>query len=64
MAGAVPSIEELRARAAREGVSPTDEDLARVQGFLTVFLPLFAGLDRDVPADTVPAALFRPECER
>jgi hypothetical protein len=58
-----PTIEDLRRQAALLGVSPTDEDLARVQGFLTVLLPQFDELERLVEADSVPAAVFRPEIE-
>jgi hypothetical protein len=57
----VPSIEELRAQAFRQGVEPTEEDLERVQAFLAVLLPAFAELERVVPPDTVPAGLFLPE---
>lgn len=56
----VPSIDELRAQAAQQGVEPTDEDLERVQAFLGVLLPAFEELERLVPPDTVPAGLFLP----
>ena len=56
----VPSIDELRAQAARQGVEPADEDLQRVQAFLTVLLPAFEELERLVPPETVPAGLFLP----
>lgn len=59
MAG-VPPIDELRAQAARQGVEPTEEDLARVQAFLAVLLPAFEELGRLVPPGTVPAAMFLP----
>jgi hypothetical protein len=58
-----PTIEDLRRQAALLGVSPTDEDLARVQAFLNVLLPQFDTLERLVEADAVPAAVFRPEIE-
>jgi hypothetical protein len=56
----VPSIDELRAESARQGVNPTDEDLERIQGFLSVLLPAFEALEHLVPPETVPAALFVP----
>ena len=55
-----PTVEELRAIAAREGVHPTDADLEAVRGFLRVLLPQFRALEAIVPADTVPAAMFLP----
>jgi hypothetical protein len=64
MAGSAPSIDELRARAAREGVTPTEGDLERVQGFLAAFVSAYAELERALPRETVPAGLFRPEAER
>ena len=59
----MPTIDELRVRAAREGVSPTDDDLERVRGFLEVLLPALASLEQLVPADTVPAGMFLPADE-
>ena len=56
----VPSIGELRARAAEQGVYPTDEDLERVRGFLSVLLPALVELERLVHGETVPAGLFVP----
>lgn len=50
----VPSIDDLRAQAAVQGVEPTDEDLERVQAFLAVLLPAFEELDQIVRAETVP----------
>lgn len=64
MPGSRPSIDELRERAVREGVTPTDDDLQRVQGFVAAFVGPLAELERAIPADTVPAGLFRPEAER
>jgi len=64
MPGGVPSIDELRDRAAREGIAPSDVDLERVHTFLVTLLPSLAALETEVPSETVPAALFRPECER
>jgi hypothetical protein len=60
----VPSLEELRWQARAQGIEPGDDDLERVRGFLTVLFPQFAALERLVTADTVPAAVFRPEAER
>ena len=56
----MPSVDELRAAAARQGVSPTDEDLERVQAFLAVLLPAFGELERLVPRDPVPAGMYFP----
>ena len=55
-----PSIEYLRASAALQGVEPSDDDLAAVQGFLGVLLPAFEQLDDLTPDETVPAAMFVP----
>jgi hypothetical protein len=57
---ATPSLGELRRLAEAQGVAPTDEDLEAVRAFLAVLLPAFEELERIVPADTVPAALFLP----
>jgi hypothetical protein len=46
---ATPSPAELREIAERQGVSPTDEDLAAVRAFLAILLPAFAELERLVP---------------
>jgi hypothetical protein len=59
----VPSIEELRARAAEQGIHPTDQDLMRVRGFLEVLLPALLELERLVPGETVPAGMFVPSEE-
>jgi hypothetical protein len=64
MSGSPPSIDELRARAAREGVTPRTEDLERVQGYVDAFVRAFVELERALPPETVPAGLFRPEAER
>jgi hypothetical protein len=60
----VPSIEELRRQAEAQGIHPGDEDLVRVQGFLTVLFPQFAELEKLVSPEIVPAAVYRPEAER
>jgi hypothetical protein len=59
----VPSIDELRAEAARRGVAAADEDLERVQAFLAVLAPAFEALEALVPPGTVPAGLFVPPAE-
>jgi hypothetical protein len=64
MAYDVPSIDELRRQAHAQGIEPGDVDLERVRGFLAVLFPQFEELERLVPADTVPAAVYRPEVER
>lgn len=46
---ATPSPAELRQIAERQGVSPTDEDLEAVRGFLDILLPAFEELERLVP---------------
>jgi hypothetical protein len=58
--GSVPSIEELRVRAAEQGVYPSDTDLERVRAFLIVLGPALRELERLVPPETVPAGLFLP----
>jgi hypothetical protein len=60
VSGTAPSLEHLRAVAALQGVHPSDEDLAAVQGFLGVLLPAFSELDTLSPPGTVPAAMFVP----
>ena len=60
MTESVPTIDELRTQAARQGVFPADEDLERAQAFLAVLLPAFAKLEELVPADTVPAGMYLP----
>ncbi|MFN8188178.1 MAG: hypothetical protein U0R69_14005 [Gaiellales bacterium] len=56
----VPSLELLREQAAALGVQPTDDDLERVQAFLTVLFPQFEQLEALVPQETVPAGLYLP----
>ena len=63
MGSETPSVETLRALLAAQGVHPSGEDLAGVQGFLAVLLPAFAELERRVPPDTVPAGLPFPGAE-
>jgi hypothetical protein len=47
-----PSIDFLREVAAQQGVSPTDDDLAAVLGFLEVVLPRLAELEARIPPGT------------
>jgi hypothetical protein len=49
-----PSIEFLRAVAARQGVTAADEDLVAVLGFLDVVLPRLAELEQRLPPGTQP----------
>jgi len=44
-------LDDLRALCERQGVSPSDEDLAAVQNFLRVILPALVELERLVPAE-------------
>ena len=60
MADEAPSIDYLRSAAALQGVHPSDEDLAAVQGFLGVLLPAFRELEGLIPDGTVPAGMFVP----
>ena len=55
-----PSLAELRALAAAQGVAPTDEDLEAVRSFLDVLLPACEEVERLLPPETVPAGLFLP----
>jgi hypothetical protein len=59
----VPSVDELRDRAAALGIDPTADDAERVLAFLRVLLPQIDELERLVPRDVAPAALYRPELE-
>lgn len=38
----------------RLGITPEDEDLERVRGFLDVIVPALALLEDGIPADIVP----------
>jgi hypothetical protein len=49
---ATPSIDFLRAAAAQQEVSPTDEDLEGVLGFLDVVLPRLEEIERRIPPGT------------
>jgi hypothetical protein len=42
----------LRQLAARQGVEPTDEDLAAVRAFLDILLPALAELEERLNAET------------
>ena len=57
----MPTVDELRAEAARRGVFPEDEDLELVRRFLEVLLPSLARLEDAVPPGTVPAGMFLPD---
>ncbi len=45
----------LRALAERQGVEPTDEDLADVSAFLETVLRRLAEIERQLPPETAPA---------
>jgi hypothetical protein len=47
-------LEPLRQIAALHGVSPTDEDLEAVLGFLTRILPALEEIERRLPPETPP----------
>jgi hypothetical protein len=49
---AAPSVEFLREAAAQQGVSPAEDDLCGVLGFLEVVLPRLADLERRLPPET------------
>jgi hypothetical protein len=44
----------LRAIAELQGVSPSDEDLEAVRGFLDTVLPALEDIERRLPPDTLP----------
>lgn len=50
----IPSLEQLRALAAAQGVHPEDEDLEGVLGFLTRVLPALADVEERLPKETPP----------
>ena len=50
----------LRQLAEARGVSPSDDDLEAVLGFLNVVLPALDELERLVPPDMAPAGLYLP----
>ena len=47
-----PSLDELRAVAARQGVTVEDADLEGVLGFLEVVLPQLREIEQRVPPET------------
>ena len=49
-----PSLALLRELAARQGVTPADDDLAVVQGLLRVLLPQLRELEALVPPEAEP----------
>jgi hypothetical protein len=48
-------IAVLRALAERQGVTPTDNDLAAVQAFLAPLLERLTEIERALPRETPPA---------
>jgi hypothetical protein len=56
-----PTVDVLRGRALELGVSPSEEDLEKVRGFLEILLPQIDALEALVPPDAVPAAVFPAE---
>lgn len=48
------SVESLRRVAEDQGVSPSDEDLQAVLGFLTRILPALAELEKQLPPEMRP----------
>ena len=49
-ATATPTVDEIRAAAAREGLQPASAELEGVRDFLAVFLPAVEGLAALLPA--------------
>ena len=47
-------LDFLRALCERQGVTPSDDDLVAVQGFLRAVLPALEELERLVPDDVAP----------
>jgi hypothetical protein len=45
------SLETLRELAESQGVSPTDEDLEAVRGFLDLLLPALVEIERLLPTE-------------
>jgi hypothetical protein len=48
------SVESLRRLAEDQGVSPSEEDLQAVLGFLTRILPALDQLEKQLPLETRP----------
>lgn len=48
------SVESLRRLAEDQGVSPSEEDLQAVLGFLTRILPALDQLEKQLPPETRP----------
>jgi hypothetical protein len=49
------SLPTLRALAARQGVTPSDDDLEAVQAFLATVLERLSEIERALPSGTPPA---------
>jgi hypothetical protein len=47
-------VEQLREVAVSQGVSPTDDDLEGVLGFLARILPALAEIEQRLPPETPP----------
>lgn len=54
------SIPALRELARRQGIEPTDEDLAAVQAFLATVLERLAEIEQALPPSTPPAGKYLP----
>jgi hypothetical protein len=50
----LPSLDELRRAAERQGVRPSDEDLRAVLGFLEAVLPAVEEIEASIPPDLAP----------
>ncbi|HZO96935.1 MAG TPA: hypothetical protein VFB42_06150 [Gaiellaceae bacterium] len=57
----VPSVGELRAAAARQGIEPDEAELAAVREFLAVFLPAVESLGELLPEGAPGPAPLPPE---
>jgi hypothetical protein len=54
------SLSILRALAARQGVTPGDDDLEAVQAFLEPVLARLSEIERALPPETPPAGRYLP----
>ena len=48
-------LEHLRWLCERQGISPADDDLEAVRGFLDTILPALAEIERRLPDEVAPA---------